>query len=148
MPHQHEDENYIDICSNEMDNSIKKFISRFVIMFSIFAIAITKIYYVTIFMGIKTTTTEVKIPFIEEKSNDDFLANIILQTILSSYGLFGFIAMEVGMELNALVVAISSKLIKFEFNKLDEWIERAKLSPMQLCTSLRNIVQQVMDVDK
>lgn len=144
----HEDENYIKICSEQMNNSMRSFMLRFMIMLTTFTIGYTKMNYATIVMGIKTTMLEVKIPFTEEKSNEEFLANYVLQTIIASFGFFGYFGMEIAMELMVIAIAISPKLITFEFQKLIEVIENGQLTPSQVCFTFRNIVQQVMDIDK
>lgn len=144
----HEDENYSKICSKEMNKSIRSYMLRIVIMFTTFTIGYTKMNYATIALGIKTTSVEVKIPLTKEKSNYEFGMNYVLQTIIAAYGFFGYICMETAMELIMLAVASSPKLIKFEFQKMDTKIEKGLLNPLQVLFTFRNIVQQVMDVDR
>lgn len=98
--------------------------------------------------GIKTTPLEVRIPFTEEKSNEEFLITFIIQCTLGVYGFVGYFSMEVGMELMFGVVNITPILIKHEFRKLDEKIKNNLFNRIQASVIFKNIVQQMMDVDE
>lgn len=148
FPNYHEDERYYEICSVQIDICIKEFIQRFGIMMGTFVIGISRMNYATIFMGIKATCAEMKIFYIEEKSNSEFLVNYVIQTIIMTWGLFGYLVMEFVMQLGYLAIAISPKLITFEFQKLDDLFEKSKLTPSQVSIILRNITLQVMDIDR
>lgn len=147
FPQQHENKTYTEICAKQMDICMKNFMSRMSLMFGVFSIGLFKMHYAMIFMGIKTTSVEVKLPFIEENSNNEFALNYLFQTIVFSFGLCVFFVVETSMELCMLVIAISPKLIAFEFRKMDENIEKGQSNPLQVHFTFRNIVQQVMDMD-
>lgn len=147
IPHRHENKNYFEICSNQVDTSAKNFVRRFMIMCVAFSIGYIKVNYTTVFMGIRKTAVDVKIPFIEKNSNEEFTLNYIAQTGIHIWGFFGFLCMEMAMEIVVLPVAITPKLINFEFRKLDEQMEERQLIRLEVCVRIRNIVQQAMDID-
>lgn len=55
---------------------------------------------------------------------------------------------EILMDFIVLTIILSTKLIKFEFRKLDDQIEKAQLTPLQVCCTFKNIVEQMMDIDR
>lgn len=131
-----------------MDKSMRSFISRFMIMFCTFAVGICRLIYTNVFLGIKTTTTEFKMPFTEEKSDIEFTLNFLIQTVLIAYGLFGYIGMESAMEVAVVCVNTASQAIKYEFQKLDANIALRRFNDVQERLTFRNIVQQIMDADR
>lgn len=148
FPDRHEDAKYTEICSKLMDDCMKSFLFKFLTIFGSFSIGMLKTYYASIVLGIKTTTTDAKFPFTGEKSSEEFLLNFILQNLIATFGFFGYFCMEGALRLIILVVNSAPQLIKYELRKLDDKIERNQIASLQIVTTFRNIVQQIMDADR
>lgn len=79
--------------------------------------------YVFIDQGIKTTTTEVKFPFIDEKSDTEFIVNLILQWTILIHGFFVYVGIEIMMLLIENVAIVVPKLTEHEFRQSIEKYE-------------------------
>lgn len=110
-PNQHDDEKYMEICSEQLDRSMRNFLIRFVVMLGAFAIGMSRQMYANIFMGMKTTCMEVKIPYTDEKSNAEFAGNMFWQSILLTYAFFGYIGMKIAMEM--VIVVMYTRVDRF-----------------------------------
>lgn len=148
FPHKHEDRKYIEISSKIIDRSMRSFMTRFLVMLGAFIIGMIRIFYANIFLKIKTTVIELKIPFIEANSDAEFAVNFVLQSLMLLYALLGYIGMEVAMELTILPGYATPKLVEHEFRKLDRKIEESCFDEMQVRLTFRNILLQMMDYDK
>ena len=127
---------------------MKGFLARFIVMLGAFFAGMIRILYSNIFLGVKTTVFELKIPFIEAKSDAEFAINFVLQSLMLLYGLLGYIGMEVAMELTILPGHATPKLVEHEFKKLDKKIDESCFDEMQVRLTFRNILLQMMDYDK
>lgn len=143
-----EDMEYTKICSKFMDVAMKNFSIRMIIItLSVVAMNIGATY-AFLFKGIKTTVVDVRIPFTEERSYEEFFGNIVVHLWMGIYGTFGYLALEIGMELLVGVVAMAPRLVEYEFRKLDKNIKKNRFNELQKRLTFRNIVQQIMDVDE
>lgn len=147
-PDNHDDEKYAEIISKQMDESMRGFVTRISVMLLAFVIGMSRILYMNAFMGETTTFTQIKFPFIEAESYNEFFVNFSLQAVFLTYGLFGYFGMEVGMEMVTLVVKLAPKIVEHEFQKLNKGIEDGHFDGMQIHLTFRNIVVQIMDTDR
>lgn len=136
---------YNCICSNEIDRTMKKLITQAILMIFGALSAYSGAVYSSFVLGVKTTTTETKIPFVDENSTVEFYLNLLLQTTIVSHAFFLFVGIEIMMLIFANVAPISPKLIQNEFEQLREM---EKLSKIQLRLTFRNIVAQSLDFDR
>lgn len=148
FPKKHKDKKYIEISSQIIDKSMRSFTIRMVVMLGAFIFGMIRLLYANIFLGIKTTVTELKIPFIEAHSDDEFAINFVLQSLMLLYALLGYIGMEVAMELTILPGYATPKLVEHEFKKFDKMVEKSCSDEMQVRLTFRNILLQMMDYDK
>lgn len=147
-PDGHEDVEYNRICSNQIDATVKRFIVKMAMLFLSFGAGVTGPVYALLFYGINTTTIEVKFPYIEEKSDAEFIGNFLLQTMIASHGIIGYIGIEVAMGFFSDIVIILPKIAAHELNKLDISIENGHLNHAQVRLTVRNIVKQALDADE
>lgn len=133
---------YVRLCMENIDTTLKKFFRKVAIMFvSLVATGIGPAY-MQIRHGIKTTASSLKIPFIEENSNAEFMANMLLQGFISLYGVLAFGGIEICVDIVGDVVSIMSKLIEYEFNKLDAVQKCKKKNPLLVLGIFRNIIHK------
>lgn len=98
--------------------------------------------------GIKSTTVEVKIPFTDEKSNIEFIINMILQFTIFIHGFFIYLGIETIMDIFQNVAQFSPILIKSRLKQLEEMNEKGELSEAQVYHMFKDIVKQALDCDK
>lgn len=143
-----EDIEYNEICSKHMDLCVKNFAIRLIIT----SVGVTAmnvgLWYAFFFKHIIATSLDVRVPFTEEKSYEEFYGNIAIHVSYLIYGSLGLIGMEIAMELFLCVVTISPKLIAYEFRKLANKIEMKRFTQLQTRVTFRNIVQQIMDIEE
>lgn len=102
-----------------------------------------------LFKGIKTTVIDVRIPFTEEKSYEEFFGNIFIHLWMGIYGTTALLAMEIAMEIIVGVIIMAPKLVELEFQKLDKKIKMKQFNEqLQMRLTFRNIIQQIMDIDE
>lgn len=90
-----EDVEYNEICSKQIDVSVKTFLIKLLLMSLGGFAAISGPAHVYITNGIKTTTTDLRIPFTEAGSNVEFIANLIFQFNICIHGWFVYVGIEV-----------------------------------------------------
>lgn len=100
-------------------NILLKPLKDFSLKWHNFAVVVGPFYAFT-FHGIKTTTIDLKLPFIDESSNVEFIANILYLCIIGMHRFLAYIIIEVAMTIFGDAITISSKLIEYELWKLDE----------------------------
>lgn len=91
------DNEYHDICSKQIEDTIKSFMKK-IVMVSIFSggAAVWPVYR-GISEWIKVETIGLKIPLTDENSNIEFLVNLFVVCNIMGHGFFGYIACEIGL---------------------------------------------------
>lgn len=144
----HEKTDYNRICSNHMDNTMRRFIIKMgTILISFLAFAIGPINAFVVY-GIRTTVVEGRIPFTESKSNAEFKVNVLLQSIMTVHGSLCYIALELFQSILENVVTITPRLIKGELVQTIELYEKKSIAELELNMKIGNIVKQSIDADK
>lgn len=104
--------------------------------------------YEYFFNGVKTSFTDLAFPFIEKKSNTEFILNLVFLSLICSIGFLGLAGLEIGMGFIDDVANISPKVAKFKLKILIDNIERKLLTKPQILFMLKDIVQHAIDSDK
>lgn len=131
-----------------MNATVKNFAFRMIITsLGVFAMN-AELWYAFFVKHIVATSLDVRVPFTQERSNAEFLGNIMIHVSYLIYGSLGFVGMEIGLELFVGVVSVTPQLIAYEFRKLADQIEANKFTNLQTRVTFRNIVMQIMDIDK
>lgn len=131
-----------------MDITIRNYIYKMGTIFASFSFALigpTHAYFV---LGIKTTTTEARLPFCEPNSNAEFMGNIFLQVTLAIHGILLYFGLEVFLTLFENVVTIAPKLIKSELDETIEWYTSKSISETECHWRIGQIVKQSKDINK
>lgn len=139
---------YNKICSDHMDITARNFVLKVILMSvgGVSAVSGPIIAYFT--DGIKTSTTDLLFPFIEEESDAHFITNLIFQFSIYFHAFFLYLVMEIAMVLIENVASLVPKLVKHESGKLIEESEQQELSELQLILTVKNIVKMAVDHDK
>lgn len=144
----HENNEYNRICAEQMDKTMRRFIIKMTNIFLSFSCAMVGPTYGYFYLGVKTTTVEVRIPFTEENSDAEFIGGIILQSVIAFHGILMYIGAEVLMALFENVQMISPELIKHELKQLCKEYEDKSITDTELRIRIKNIVEQSLDIDK
>lgn len=147
-PDNHGRTEYNQICSEQMDSTIRSFLIRILMIFLAAFAAVFGPIYVYLSQGIKTTTTEVKIPFADNDENIEYIMNMILQFMNFIYGSLVYYSLETAMAIFGDVIKVTPKLIKNQLNALIEMYERKEISELQLRFAFKNITKQLLDYEK
>lgn len=142
------DPEYEDICSKHLDKTVRKFFMKMLTILTSFALLLIWPTHKYVSEGIRTTTTEVRIPFIEEDSDYEFMINIILMSVVGFHGMLGYIVVEVAIELFGDINTIAPKLIKYKLKKLDDAVESKRYNELQISLTIVDICKQAEDSDK
>lgn len=146
-PDSHEKTQHNRICSEHMDMTMQSFIIKMIIIFIAIEISLSGPLNEYILYGIKTTAMELRVPFTEAGSDEEWAVNLILMTILGCHGLNQYIGIEIIMSLFGNIVTLSPKLAKHELQQLVNQYQRKSITRIQLHFRFRNVVQQSFDID-
>lgn len=139
---------YNRISSEQMDIAMKKFTIKILLMAIGGYSCILTTFYASFWIGNKTTTTAVKFPFVEEKTNAEFHLNLMLQFIILFHTTFICFGIEVTMNLFENFTAVSPKLIHLKFTESIDLYERKETSELQLRFAFKNALVQCLDYDR
>lgn len=146
-PDSHEKTDYNRICSEHMDKTMRSFIIKIIIILIAIEICLSGPLNSYMIHGIKTTALELRVPFTEARSDEEWLVNFILMIALGVHGLNQYLGIEVIMTLFGNIVTLTPKLAKHELQQLaDDWKTKS-ISKIQLNLRFRNVIQQSFDID-
>lgn len=143
------DKHYIEICSKQIDESIKSFIHKMImtIAFTVGAAALPT--YQAFKQHTKVETIGLKVPFTEENSDGEFFFNLFVAGNVLGHGFFGYLANEIGLSIADDYVAISPQILEYNFHKFFiEYKKRKRFTDAKLFDALRNIVHDIRVFDK
>lgn len=141
-----ESEEFYDICSNQMDNTIKSFLCKMAILTTSASVAVTWASYQSFTEDVKVTAIQLKLPFVEENSYSEFIGNILIECNILGHGYLGYLSIEVGMDIVTDFVSISRKLLQYRLKNMIQ--EHQLMSSADTISSLGNIVQNLRNYDK
>lgn len=144
----YENTEYNRICSSHMDTTMKNFLIKMGGIFASFTLCLIGPLHAYFVHGIKSTTTEIRLPFCEPKSDAEFLANLFLQTVIATHGIFGYVVIEVFLTLFENVVTIAPRLVKRELTQAIQLYEEKSISELELHRRIRRIVELSQTADK
>lgn len=147
-PDNFEDPEYNEICSKQIDITIKRFAIKFLTIAFGGCAAVSGPVYVYITDGIKTSITDLRIPFTEEGSNAEFVVNLIYQFNIFSHGILLYTGLEVMISIFENVIILSPQLIKHELKKLNAKQNSKEFTDQQVHDCFKNIVKRTIDVQR
>lgn len=144
----HDNTSYNRICSAAMDSTIREFSIKMGIIYISMMCAFIGPTHAYIVNGIKTTWTSERIPFTEPNSDNEFMINIILQTIIFVHAIWAYFALEVACTLFANVVTVIPRLSTSKLAYTIQQYNDRKISQLELRPKLGNFVKSTCDTDK
>lgn len=139
---------YNRICSDQMDITAINFIKKTALMcFGAYS-CVFSASYASFWMNNKTTTTSVKFPFVDVKSDAEFYLNLTLQWLILIHATFVGFGIEVMMNLIENFAKVSPKLIHLEFTEAIVMYEQKRLSEPQLRFAFKNALVRCLDYDR
>lgn len=144
----HETTGYNRICSKSIDKTVRDFFIRTGMMFLSYFVAMAGPMRAYFFYDVRTTTTELKFPFVAEDSDGEFIGNVICQACLGAVGMLAYTGLEVIMAFFDNFADVYPKLVEFELQNLDRKIEQKNLTKQQIKPIFRRIAKHAVDADK
>lgn len=145
---KHEDVEYSEICSKQIDISMRRFVVKLLLIALASPLAVCGPIYAYIIDGTLTSTTDLRIPFTEADSNAEFTINMFFQFNMYLHGGTMYLGVEVLVSIIENLMALQPCLVQFELGKLIEKQKSKKLSEHQICIHFKNIAKQVLDTEK
>lgn len=143
----HRQSQYNKICHENLDKLWRRYLNTVLIIILSMSIANAGPLYVYVKFGQRVTLTALKIPFIEENSNVEFVINCSIQGF---YGLFFFFA-NISIEGVALLygdaVQLPSKLIQMELDNLTISLKAARYTKRQIKLKIVTVFRQINQVN-
>lgn len=147
-PNDRENTTYNRICSERMDITAFDMFKKVLLIAGGGFLGGFSTIYASFWMDNKTTTTAVKIPFIDEKSDEEFYLNFLLQWTIFVHACFLYFGIEITMTLFENFATVSPKLIHLELIESIKMYEKKELSEPQLCIAFKNAIVQSLDYDR
>lgn len=144
----HESTEYNRICSAAMDSTIREFAIKMGIIYISMVGAFIGPTHAYIVYGIKTSWTSERIPFTAPNSADEFLINILLQTIIFVHAIWAYFALEVACTLFANVVNVAPRLTTNDLAQTIQQYNGKKISRLELWCKMRNFIKSTCDTDE
>lgn len=138
---------YNEISSKQLNGTMRSFVIKMGTIFLSFIVAVIGPAQAYLSHGTKTTTIESHIPFLEPKSNSEFVANFLLQNLIAIHGILGYIGVEIVLSLYQDVVTVAPKLLTADLAHAIRQYEDKSITEQQLRMRIQNIVKQSHDTD-
>lgn len=139
---------YNRICSDCLNDSIKQYALTMTLVILSAWIAMIGPTYAYMTDGTITTMYNMRIPFIDQYPNAEFIANLIWETSISAIGFIALCLVECGHASVNNTVTLSSKLNILALNKLSNEMEMHKITGEQLHRKLKLVFLNIMHWDE
>lgn len=139
---------YNRICSEQMDIIAIDFVKKMLLGLGGVVPCIFSTLYASFWMDNRTTTTSVKLPFVDAKSNAEFYVNLTFQFIIFWHSVFVYFGLESTMSLLENFASVSPKLLQLELTDCIASYERNELPELQLRAAFKNGVVQILDYER
>lgn len=147
-PDTHDNAEYNQICSQQIEKTIKNFCLKIGIMVVAFFAAVSGSAYVFITQGVKSTIFDLRIPFTDENSNAEFLLNMALEFLVGTHGFLSFVGLEVTVVLLTDATSILPKVIEYELKQMHFTYQKNNITDTSKYMTFKNILKQTMDFKK
>lgn len=144
----YENTEYNRICSAAMDSTIREFAIKMGIIYISMICAFIGPTHAYIVYGIKTSWTSERIPFTAPNSDDEFMINILLQTIIFVHAIWAYFALEVACTIFANVVNVTPRLCVSELACTIQQYNDNEISQLELRFKIKNFVKSTCDTDR
>lgn len=131
-----------------MDITTRKYAIKIVAILCSFTLCMIGPAHAYFVSGIKTTTTEMRIPFCDPKSDAEFSINLLIQIVVGTTGIVGYIGMELFPSLFENVVTIAPLLVEHELTHTIQLYANKSISEWELRRKIGRIVELSQSADK
>lgn len=131
---------YNRICSECMDHTLKTFIKTITVVMLSFGIALIGPVYTYLQDGSTVTLYEVRIPFLLNHPEKEFIVNFIWQAYISTIGVAGLFIVEGLLAIVNNTITVTSKLTVQEFYELSDQMEAGTINGKESGRRLTKIV--------
>lgn len=142
------DKDYYDICSEQIDESLKNFFFKILIMIFSFVMSVAWPLYLFLTHGIKSTLLQTKVPFVDENSDDELLVNFVLECLLGVYGFTAHFSLEICVSICTDFVRISRKLLEHRLRKILKRHQTKHLCDKKLFAEFKEIVDHIQEFER
>lgn len=136
---------YNRICSECIDESVKTVIIILTCEGLSFVLANIGEFY-SMIQGKKITLLSVRIPYINESPNVEFIINYCWETIGSIDGFFSFIAIEIAFMLINDTITVSSRLCELDLDEISQQLETHQRTVA--CRNLKMVLRRTRFIDE
>lgn len=130
---------------------IDKFMNNLLIILPItllsYAICFTAPVYAMFFQHIRCTPAGIHLPYLEKDSNLEFTLNMILQTIMTYFLLFGDLAIEIASCMINHAIILVPELIQFNLHEFQVELRANGINTKSIA-QLRNGFLQIQDFNR
>lgn len=147
-PDTNDDTEFNRLCSKQIDETVRSFFYKMGMITVSFMICVSGPAYAYFFKGMRTTTTDVKLPYTEPGSNVDFFANIVLQCTIASHGGLAYFGVEVLVSLVVDIVTFTPKIVEFKLADMSKRIKDKSLTHPQIRLIVADIAAQTIDSER
>lgn len=148
FPDNDDDPDYTELCSQHMDESMERWITKMAMISFGAMIGIGGTVYSYVMFGVLITTIEGRIPFTEGKSEEEFLVNLIIEFIIYINATFLYFGIEIMMKIFTNVVMIAPTLAHYKLEKLIEAHEMGRISDAEACAAFQPIEHFSVESEK
>lgn len=135
---------YNRICSKCMDDTVRSYVITIVVLNLSFIYALIGPVQTYLRDGTIVTLFEVRVPFLYEYPQEEFIFNIIWQSTISVIGLIGLFGVEGMITLVNNTISVSSKLVVFELERLSDRMEVGEISERKSGQTMSNIIKKII----
>lgn len=130
-----------------MDKTAQNCIKKLILVFSGAFAAVFSAQYASFFKDNKTTTFDLKFPFVDNE-NVEFFLNYSLQTFALFVGTFLYTGIEVAMIIFENFATLVPNLICNEFAQIIDMYEQKQLTEPKLRAAFKNTLVMSLDYER
>lgn len=138
---------YNRICSECLDEMVESYIIKLAVIQVSFVLALAGPVYTYLQDGTLVTLYEVRIPFLQDDPQTEFIVNISWQTFNSSMVIPGLFLLEGATALVNATITMTSKLSVLELNELSDELETESIGMEEANQRVKNIIMKILHME-
>lgn len=142
----HQPSVYNSICSKCIDQSLRAYVIRVMVILLSFVGAVLGPFLSFIHDGSLVTLYELRIPYCDQDPYMEYVINLIWQFMISAIGLIGLLINEGAFSLINDTLTVSSKITSYEFSQLSNVLETQNKDQEHHGKSRRQLIKNFMNI--
>lgn len=139
---------YNRICNECIEQSLKNYIIIMFMEMLSFVGAFLGPFYAFIQNGSRATLYSVRLPFLHDNPNTEYIINVCWETFISLMGIVALFGMELMFVFINDTITVSSKLCESELNELSDQLESKRATYKESSQKLRIILMRTKFMDE